>query len=51
MSLMTKRSFRHWQKASRQSIIKITKLHTAAATALALAPAKAMTIKKKKKSS
>jgi hypothetical protein len=50
MSLMTKRSFRHWHKASRQSITKITKLHTAA-TATALAPAKAMTIKKKKKSS
>jgi hypothetical protein len=50
---MTKRSFRHWQKASKKSISKITKLHTAAttATALALAPAKAMTIKKKKKSS
>jgi hypothetical protein len=45
---MTKRSFRHWQKASKKSITKITKLHTAAT---ALAPAKAMTIKKKKKSS
>jgi hypothetical protein len=27
MSLMTKRSFRHWQKASKKSISKITKQH------------------------
>jgi hypothetical protein len=40
---MTKRSFRHWQKASRQSITKITKQHIAAGAA------KAMTIRKKKK--
>ena len=28
MSLMTKRSFRHWQKSSKKSISKITKRHT-----------------------
>src|SRR5215216_3386841 len=27
MSLMTKRSFRHWQKSSKKSIFKITKQH------------------------
>jgi hypothetical protein len=27
MSLMTKRSFRHWQKSSKKSISKITKQH------------------------
>src|SRR5215208_5140183 len=27
MSLMTKRSFRHWQKSSKRSIFKITKQH------------------------
>src|SRR5215208_6614070 len=27
MSLMTKRSFRHWQKSSKRSISKITKQH------------------------
>jgi hypothetical protein len=29
MSLMTKRSFRHWQKSSKKSITKITKQHMA----------------------
>jgi hypothetical protein len=38
---MTKRSFRHWQKALRQSIIKITKRH------IAVVVVKVMTIRKK----
>ena len=29
MSLMTKRSFRHWQKSSKKCISKITKQHIA----------------------
>ena len=52
MSLMTKRSFRHWQKASRKFITKITKLHiiiTIIITITTAAAAKAMMIRKKKK--
>jgi hypothetical protein len=42
---MTKRrSFMHWQKASKQSIIKITKRHMIAAATATAPPAKAMTI-------
>ena len=47
MSLMTKRSFRHWQKASRKFITKITKLHIIIII-IAAAAAKAMMMRKKK---
>ena len=46
MSLMTKRSFRHWQKASRKFITKITKLHII--IIITAAAAKAMMMRKKK---
>ena len=48
MSLMTKRSFRHWQKASRKFITKITKLHIIIIIIITAAAAKAMMMRKKK---
>jgi hypothetical protein len=39
MSLMTKRSFRHWQKSSKKSISKITKQHIVVIVVVIIAPA------------
>ena len=39
MSLMTKRSFRHWQKSSKKSIFKITKQHIVVIVIIIIAPA------------
>src|SRR5215203_3769661 len=51
MSLMTKRSFRHWQKSSKRSISKITKQHIVAIVIviITIAPAAPQIIQNPKK--